>query len=346
MKRSHGFATLLFLCLFTTAALSQSGLSVTDSVGRTVQLPPKVERIYAAGPPAAVLVFTLAPEKLIGWPMKLAQGAEEFLPPKFRSLPKVGRLTGRGGTANFEEVLKTKPDVVVDTGSLTGTSHSLSNKLAEKTGLPTLLFDGSMKGLPHTYRELGKAFGTAKRGEELAAYAEKILAEIHTGSQKIPHDARLKVYIARGPAGLETATAGSINSEALELVGEINAGAKAGPAGTMAKVSPEDLLLWKPDVVITMEKAAYDHIQSDPLWAKVSAVTNKKVYLAPTTPFGWVDYPPAVNRLLGIQWLAKLLHPAQFVFDLRARTKEFYTLFYQVDLTNAQLDSLLAAVHQ
>src|SRR5581483_7079288 len=74
-------ASVLLVC--ATAALADSGPTVTDSVGRTVQMPPKVERVYAAGPPAAVLVYTLCPEKLIGWPMKVAAGAEGYLAPAF-----------------------------------------------------------------------------------------------------------------------------------------------------------------------------------------------------------------------------------------------------------------------
>ena len=44
----------------------------TDDAGRKVSLPDKVTRVYAAGPPASVLVFALAPETLLGdiarWP--------------------------------------------------------------------------------------------------------------------------------------------------------------------------------------------------------------------------------------------------------------------------------------
>jgi hypothetical protein len=29
----------------------------------------------------------------------------------------------------------------------------------------------------------------------------------------------------------------------------------------------------------------------------------------PQAPFGWIDEPPGINRLLGIQWLAATLYP-------------------------------------
>jgi len=42
------------------------------------------------------------------------------------------------------------------------------------------------------------------------------------------------------------------------------------------------------------------------------------VHLSPKLPFGWVDFPPTVNRLIGLWWLAKILYPDLFPEDLRA----------------------------
>ncbi len=36
-----------------------------DDAGRRVTLPDKVERVYAAGPPASALVFAIAPDNLL-----------------------------------------------------------------------------------------------------------------------------------------------------------------------------------------------------------------------------------------------------------------------------------------
>src|SRR5215472_15836685 len=41
---------------------------VADSAGRSVPIPARVERVFAAGPPAAILLYTLAPDFLLGWP--------------------------------------------------------------------------------------------------------------------------------------------------------------------------------------------------------------------------------------------------------------------------------------
>ena len=42
--------------------------SVTDSAGRKVEVPDRIERVFAAGPPASILLYMLAPDRMTGWP--------------------------------------------------------------------------------------------------------------------------------------------------------------------------------------------------------------------------------------------------------------------------------------
>ena len=84
-------------------------------------------------------------------------------------------------------------------------------------------------------------------------------------------------------------------------------------------------------------------VGTDPLWSSVKAVQDKRIYLAPNLPYGWFDAPPGVNRLIGVRWLMSILYPKQFPEDLRATTRAFHKLFYQVDLSEQQVDALLAS---
>jgi iron complex transport system substrate-binding protein len=59
-------------------------------------------------------------------------------------------------------------------------------------------------------------------------------------------------------------------------------------------------------------------------------------------PFGWVDFPPSVNRLIGLWWLAKALYPNVFNEDLKPTVREFFALFYHVKIDDAQAARLLA----
>ena len=112
----------------------------------------------------------------------------------------------------------------------------------------------------------------------------------------------------------------------------------------IANVSPEQILLWRPDIVVTWDRNFFDQVIKSPdeVWQTIPAVVNKRVYLAPAVPFGWIDGPPSVNRLIGLAWLAHLVHGERFAFDIRTETRKFYKLFYHVDLAEKDLETLIA----
>ena len=66
------------------------------------------------------------------------------------------------------------------------------------------------------------------------------------------------------------------------------------------------------------------------------------MHLSPKLPFGWVDFPPSVNRLIGLWWLAKILYPELFPEDLRPLDARFLPRFYHVTPTDPQIDRVLA----
>jgi iron complex transport system substrate-binding protein len=262
------------------------------------------------------------------------------MPPKYAALPELGRLTGRANTANVETVLRLRPDLILDVGSTRATYASLADRVQEQTGLPYVLLDGRFDNTAALYRLLGDVVGAPARANELASYAERTMAELDRRIATVPPERRPRVYYGRGPAGLETGLAGSINMEVLERVGAINVAAAAGTGG-LTTVSREQVLAWDPDIILTLDTRFAEAAAADPVWRAVKAVREGRIYAAPKLPFGWFDSPPGINRLIGVRWLAKVLYPKLFPEDLRQTTREFYRLFYHVELSTAQLDLLL-----
>jgi iron complex transport system substrate-binding protein len=313
--------------------------TVTDSAGRAVPVPAHVQRVFPAGPPAAIFLYTLAPELLIGWPRANRRDEREFLLPDVGGRPEVGRLTGRGNTANLEVVLTLKPDLILDMGSVNPTYISLAERVQQQTGIAYALLDGRFEGIPTAYRTLGALIGQREQGEVFARSAEDTVKTITERVGTVPSERRPRVYYARGPRGLETGLGGSINVETIELLATNVAG---GTRGGLANVSIEQVLVWNPDVIITIDQDFAAGVGSDPAWAPIAAVRARRVHLSPKLPFGWVDFPPSVNRLIGLWWLAKILYPDLFPEDLRALTRDFYTRFYHVTPDDAQIDRVLA----
>jgi iron complex transport system substrate-binding protein len=321
------------------ASRAARAATVTDSAGRSVPVPARVERVFPAGPPAAIMLYTLAPQLLLGWPRPNSAAVREFLLPDVGGRPEVGRITGRGNTANLEAVLNLKPDLVLDVGYVTDTYVSLANRVQEQTGISYALLDGSFGATAGAYRLLGDLIGRRDDAEVLARYAETTFATISGRIAAVPKERRPRIYFARGPRGLETGLGGSITVETIEFLAQNVAGETRGGLGT---VSIEQVLVWNPDVIVTIDKDFAAKVYDDPAWATVAAVKARRVHLSPRLPFGWVDFPPSVNRLIGLWWLAKTLYPDLFPEDLRALSRDFYAKFYHVRVTDPQLDRVLA----
>jgi iron complex transport system substrate-binding protein len=314
--------------------------SFTDAAGRTIAIPDKVERIFAAGPPASILLYTFAPDLLLGWTRSHEPAQCALLGAGACDKPEVGRLTGRGNTTNFEVLLKLKPDLILDVGTVNDTYVSLANRVQEQTGIPYALLDGRFDAIVQGYRQLGELTHRQPQAEEFAHYAGDTITTIKGRIDKIPEAQRPRVYYGRGPRGLETGLGGSINVETIEYLGAHNVAAER--QGGIAAVSVEQVLAWNPDAIITVEPSFAASARTDPVWTPIRAVQTGRVYLAPSLPFGWVDFPPSVNRLIGLWWLAKALYPEQFSEDLRPITRDFYRRFYHMTPTDAQIEAVLA----
>ena len=214
--------------------------------------------------------------------------------------------------------------------------------MQEQTGIPYALLDGRFAAiaddLPHARR--ADRPRRRRRGARRATPTTRSTTITRPHRRRSPPEQRPRVYYARGPRGLETGLGGSINVETIELLGA--ATSPASTRGGLATVSIEQVLLWNPDVIVTIDQDFAATVRSDPAWAAVAAVRDGRVHLSPKLPFGWVDFPPSVNRLIGLWWLAKILYPERFPEDLRALTRDFYPRFYHVTPTDAQIDRVLA----
>ncbi|AMN47986.1 ABC transporter substrate-binding protein [Steroidobacter denitrificans] len=349
--RRRDFLQALALASWSAAIASPTAARTARAAGTGIaaafgEIPPsqRVARIFAAGAPAGILVNALAPEKLLGWPLQLGKEARSWLAPAARDRPFLGRLGGRGSTVSVETLLQLKPDLILDVGSTDATHVSAMRRLAEQTGLPCLLIQGRLAEHPVQLREVGQLLGVAARGERLAAWADDTLVRAARVRAALTPNERPRVYFGRGADGLETGLAGSINMEVIDAAAGINVAAAAGRGG-LARVSLEQILAWNPDVIITHDRNFVRRALRDPLWRALEAVRAGRVYCAPSTPFGWLDLPPGINRLIGVCWLLARLHAgrsfAPTLEDVRTDTDEFYRLFYGTDLATSAFDRLL-----
>jgi iron complex transport system substrate-binding protein len=287
MKRLIPALVLTLICVSPALAAT-----VTDATGRTVEVPDRVERVLPAGPPAAVLLAAIAPGQTLGFTGPVSDAAKAELAPAARGLPVVPRLTGpQDNTASVQAL---HPDLIIDYGAVSSRYKQLAEDTQRKTGIPTLLFDGALDQIPTVARTMGRILRQPEQAEAVARMAEAILA------LPLPEAPHPSVYYARGADGL-LATAPNTDVTAVFTRLGWRVVAPDGP-GTFRPATLEAIRALDPDVIILSDPTAKG-VLATPAWAALRAVREGHALVAPSEPFGWVEEPPSINRLLGLAWL-------------------------------------------
>lgn len=318
-----------------------------DDAGRTVTIPgpTKLTKVFYPSPLGQALIYTIAPDRMAGLVAELNPGQQKYWP-KAVDLPVVGNADG-GAQPNYEAILAAGTQIYFQIGPMkvNETAASNADELQAQMKIPVVVLSGLYEDTAATYRKLGEIFGEQEKAEEMAAYCEKVIAETAAVVDAIPTDQRVRTYYAETPTGLMTEPETSSHAAVLKYAGAYNvADVEMKPGSGMSPVSLEQVIAWNPDVIVTVQggNGAYQELTTNPDWASISAIANDKILVSPTAPFSWIDRPPSVQRFLGTQWLAKQLYPDKFDYELDQVVKQFYSLFYEIELSDADVEQLLA----
>ncbi len=284
----HGRVILFMTMLWSGTA---TAADVVDATGRMVQVPDHVTRVVPAGPPAAVLLDAIAPDLMAGWPSSTGNGARALLTPDAAKLPQIPRVTGREDVT--EGIKALHPDLILDYGTVSPRFADLARTTQQRTGIPAILLDGSMAKIPETVRILGAVLRRQERAEVVAKFAEALLALPASGNHP-------RVLYARGPDGL---LAAAPNTDVTEVFTRLGWTVVAPDGeGTFRPTSVEAIRALDPDMLVFADPAMHDALKSE-AWQGVRAVHEGHAVVSPSLPFGWVEEPPSINRLIGLAWL-------------------------------------------
>ncbi len=251
--------------------------------------------VIAAGQPAALLIWAVARDRLAGWPRRPSTGALAALPDFAATLPELGALGGGGQPANLEAMAALRPRLVIDYGDTDAEDHALGDRMKTRLGVDWRLIDGALTKIPEAIREAGELLDVGRSVAGLADEAAAVLDRWHRAP------AGSTFYYARGVDGLETGFQGSLATEAFEGAGWTNV---AGESRDIGRVTREQVAAWDPEVLVTMSPAFTESVRHDPVWRTRRGGQRRRLLLLPDHPFGWIDRPPSINRLLACAWLA------------------------------------------
>lgn len=319
---------------------------ITDMAGRKVTVPTaeNIESVFSAGPVAAIFLYMVAPDKLLGWNYELNDVEKSIILDKYQDLPNFGM----GDAVNYEAVIAANPTIAINSGKINDAMVSDCDALSESLGIPVVAVDNELNNSAEAFRFMGELLGVEDHAEELAQYAEQVFTDINVLSD-IPEEKKVSVYFGNGEDSLETAPRGSQHAQILDAINAVNVADLELGDGSRVQISAEQLLAWDPDVIVVNGEpkadksgsSAAEDILSNPDYASLKAVQDQKVYGTPNVPFSWVDRPAGPNRLIGMRWFSALIYPEYIKCDINEEIHKFFDLFYHVDLSDEQLENVL-----
>ena len=312
----------------------------TDSVGREVTVPAQIDKVALSGPMAQIVLFALCPDKLVGISNAWDESAAQYLDTEYYNLPLLGQLYGGKGELNLETLLESGAQVVIDVGEAKGSIVEDLDALQEQTTIPFVHIDAALATMDETYTLLGDLLGMPDEAKALADYCRSTYDRALTIADSVE---KANLLYITGDAGLNVIAQGAYHAEVIDLLSN-NLAVVDEPSskGTGNEVDMEQILNWNPDVILFAPDSVYDTMAGDAAWQGVTAIQNGAYYEVPMGPYNWMGFPPSVQRLLGMLWMAKVLYPEAADYDLYTEAAQYFKLFYHCDLTREQYDALVA----
>jgi iron complex transport system substrate-binding protein len=148
---------------------------------------------------------------------------------------------------------------------------------------------------------------------------------------------RLKVYVA-GSDIFKTFAGDFFQTFMVRNAGAVSVSEQL--TGGKVDVSPEQVLIWNPDVIIltSYTKESVSDVLANPKLQNVAAVRDHRVYVMPKYVVSW-DMP-VPESFLGTMWLAHKLYPNHVHFDMALEIALFYQQFYGFTVPAADLTAL------
>jgi len=318
------FFTILIVLLLAFSDIYAR--TIIDDYGRSVNVPDKITKIYAASPPLTMSLIAFDPAVIaaLNSPFK-----KEQIPyvGTAASKPVAGGFFGQGNTPNYEVLAASKPDVIIMWGKMTG-GQSAADRLSA-LGIPVLLVrNDSIKDLISQFELYGKLTGNTKRADELINYTKETLNLISSLQDNINARKKVHYYFAHGLDGLTSECEGSFHLEPFKYTGAKNAlNCRMTSNFGMEKISMEQIFLSDPDIIIAMEAAFASSVRQDPKWKNLRAVKSGHILTVPFVPFNYITRPPSFMRLIGIRWLIHSFYP-DLVKPIDQEKKRFEKLFF------------------
>jgi iron complex transport system substrate-binding protein len=317
----------------TVRPLTGETITVVDSLGGEVLIPADVQSVASMRSGITEIICALGEcDKIVAVDEMVKDGTSygELITrvhPELMELP----APYAGRDLSVEEILRIGPDLVLHGGY--GRIKQAEALMKQAPGLPVVIahFE-TIEQYMDDIRIVAQCVDAEDRAEALIAYLQGQLDEIAARVGDVPDGEKVRVFYG-GHEIDHGYTPDTFEHAQIVLAGGVNVAQEL--SGWLPDVSPEQLLVWDPEVIVVLNGANVEAILNDPQVASVSAIKNGRVYALPEA--GWDFSSP--RALFAIQWLATKLYPERFAdVDIQAAADEFYQAVFGADYDGPALE--------
>jgi len=303
--------------------------TVSDAMGRSVNLPDDVRRVICSGPGCLRLLTYMQAQDLAVAADDIESRRNRFdarpyalANPQLKDLPVFGQFRGQDNP-ELILTLDPQPQVIFKTF---GTMGHDPVELQDKTGIPVVVLDVGDLGARRdafyaSLRLMGVVLGREDRAEALAAFFDAAIADLAGRTAGIAQETRPTVFLGgvayKGPHGFQSTEPGY---PPFAFVGARNLAHEAGGPGkdlASTDVAKEQIVAWDPEYLFldlsTLqmggEAGGLHELRTDPAYATLTAVREGRVF--GVLPYNWYSQNYA-SILANAYFVGKTLYPDRF----------------------------------
>ena len=338
---------ILYLAVYyvlLSPSLNEGNIEVTDALGRTVKIKTPVNRVIITGKgswPIITVAYMFPKAKDI-----LCNLSASINVPLFQKIdPDITPKTVQTTELSVEEIVKTKPDVVI----LKSTMKSSLGEHLEQLSINVVYVDfENLESYIRDLKVLGKIFMDEERGENLAKCYNEIYNRIISKTKTLGYSEREKVLFLHYSAtkGFQVPGSGWLQTFMVEAAGG-DALSKSVAGTGWNPLNFEQIAAWNPDIIflVTYSNSPTSsdlkkQLLANFTWSTISAIRSRRVYAVPDDcnvgALGSWDCPGS-RWILGLQWMAKKICPDLFSdLNIVEEAKGFYMKMYGLSEEDAK----------
>lgn len=340
---ASGAVAVLFLPKPALALASESPADffLTDDAGRFVRIPSFVQRIAPLGVPAQTVLTTLLPESISVLATDISEDSDVYQKAECSCLLTVdcvGDARSYGALVADIASGNVALDLILDIGIAREGLSSELDELQSIAGVPVFFLDASFGSLARLYRLLGELLHCSARANEIAEWIERTQEiSFRDKCQNSP-----SIFYAPRANGISPNKSIDVSLKAIEHIGANSANLGCNYDKTAMSVNSlveqdADLVLFD-DVYLCQQFNSKSGLGYE-IWCDCAAVRYGRYLVSPALIHSWFGSMIFVQTI-GILWLSGTLWFDACGFGYMEEIKDFYALFYGVDLEIEELSCL------